>query len=79
MVAREYQARSQGGWELICVDCGQPQHIAVDPLVSRRRLTNLGMMLALMFAGGLLFVMVTLLDATSPSLEPARQEQEHDR
>ncbi len=47
--------------------------------MSRRRLTNLGMMLALMFAGGLLFVMVTLLDATSPSLEPARQEQEHDR
>jgi hypothetical protein len=77
MVARQHRPRSEGGEILLCTDCGQPLNFASDPLVRRRRLTNLLVLLALVLAGGVLIVTATLLDASNPSLEPTRQAHGH--
>jgi DNA-directed RNA polymerase subunit RPC12/RpoP len=65
--ARAGRARSV----LVCSRCSLPIEQSLDPEGRRRRLANVSTLLALVLAGGVLFIISSLHDVRSPGPEPA--------
>jgi hypothetical protein len=74
LVSRASGARGGLRNVLVCTGCNQPIETRLQAGGWRRRIAEAGTLLALLFAGGVLFTLSTLHDLRSPSQEPAAGE-----
>ncbi|MFM8543403.1 MAG: hypothetical protein ACKOAP_00150 [Vulcanococcus sp.] len=57
---------------LVCTGCNQPIETRLHAGGWQKKFAEVGTLLALLFAGGVLFTLSTLQDMQAPPLEPER-------
>ena len=60
---------------LVCSRCNHPIEQQLDPAGRRQRLANVATLLALVFAGGVLFTLSALQDFRTPMPEATEQRE----
>lgn len=74
LVSRASGGRGSLNSVLVCTGCNHPIEMRLQTGGGRSRMAQAGTLLALLFAGGVLFTLSTLHDLRSPSPEPVAKE-----